>query len=117
VPPPRRGHRASRSPSEMVLQMPVVALDMYTPQARRRKKVVSVGINDIGTTPTRARLNVLADVSPQCRNRNTEMQRHCCTPLCVRKEDVGDGQAAVERLRKRVFRVRVEDHPPGVSDG
>jgi hypothetical protein len=55
----------------------VVALDMSTPQGRRRKKVVSVGINDEGTTPTRARLNVLADVRPQCRNRYTEMQRHC----------------------------------------
>jgi hypothetical protein len=28
----------------------VVALDMSTPQGRRRKKVVSVGINDVGTT-------------------------------------------------------------------
>jgi hypothetical protein len=61
----------------------VVALDMSTPQARRRNKVESVGINDVGTTPTRARLKVLADVRPQCRNRNTEMQRICCTPLCV----------------------------------
>jgi hypothetical protein len=61
----------------------VVALDMSTPQARRRKKVVSVGINDEGTTPTRVRMNVLADVSPQCWNRYTEMQRICCTPLCV----------------------------------
>jgi hypothetical protein len=41
----------------------VVALDMSTLQARRRKKVESVGINDVGTTPTRALLNVLADVS------------------------------------------------------
>jgi hypothetical protein len=46
----------------------VVALDISTPQARRRKKVVSVGINYVGTTPTRTRLNVLADKSPQCRN-------------------------------------------------
>jgi hypothetical protein len=69
----------------------VVALDMSTPQARRRKKAVSVGINDVGTTPTRARSNVLADVSPQCRNRNTEAQCHCFTPLCLRKADVGDG--------------------------
>jgi hypothetical protein len=50
--------------------------------------VVSVGIDGVGTTPTRARLNVLADVSPQCRNRDTEMQRICCTPLCVRKVDI-----------------------------
>jgi hypothetical protein len=35
----------------------VVALDVSTPQGRRRKKVVSVGINDQGTTPTHARLN------------------------------------------------------------
>jgi hypothetical protein len=53
----------------------VVALDMSTLQARRRKKIVSVRINDVGTTPTRARLKVRADVSPQCRNRDTEMQR------------------------------------------
>jgi hypothetical protein len=26
----------------------VVALDTSTPQARRRKKIVSVGINDVG---------------------------------------------------------------------
>jgi hypothetical protein len=32
----------------------VVALDMPTPQARRRKMIVSVGINEVGTTPTRA---------------------------------------------------------------
>jgi hypothetical protein len=38
----------------------VVALNMSTPQARRRKNDVSVGINDVGTTPTRARLKVLA---------------------------------------------------------
>jgi hypothetical protein len=74
----------------------VVALDMSTPQARRRKKVVSVGISDVGTTPTRARLSVLADVSPQCRNRHTKMQRRCYTPLCVRKVDMEDRQAAVE---------------------
>jgi hypothetical protein len=36
---------------------------MSTRQGRRRKKVESVGINDVGTTPTRARFNVLADVS------------------------------------------------------
>jgi hypothetical protein len=30
----------------------VVALDVFTPQGRRRKKFVSVGINDEGTTPT-----------------------------------------------------------------
>jgi hypothetical protein len=35
----------------------VVALGMSTPQGRRRKKVVSVGINDAGTTSTQARLN------------------------------------------------------------
>jgi hypothetical protein len=46
----------------------VVALDMDIPQGRHRKKVESVGINDVGITPTQARLNVLADVSPQCRN-------------------------------------------------
>jgi hypothetical protein len=46
----------------------VVALDMSTPQGRRRKKVLSVGINDVETTPTRARLNVLANMSPQRRN-------------------------------------------------
>jgi hypothetical protein len=55
----------------------VVALDMSNPQGQRPKKVVSVGINDVGTTPTRAQLKVLADVSPQCRNRHTEMQRSC----------------------------------------
>jgi hypothetical protein len=32
----------------------VVALDMSTLQGRRRKKVLSLGINDVGTTPTRA---------------------------------------------------------------
>jgi hypothetical protein len=31
--------------------------------------------------------------------------------------DAGNGQAAEERLRKRVDRFRIEDHPPGVSDG
>jgi hypothetical protein len=36
---------------------------MSTPKGQRRKKVVSVGINDEGTTPTQARLNVLADPS------------------------------------------------------
>jgi hypothetical protein len=82
----------------------VVALDMSTPQGQRRKKVVSVGINDEGTTSTRARLNVLADVSPQGRNRYTEMQRICFAPFFIRKVDVGDGQAAKERLRKRVFK-------------
>jgi hypothetical protein len=51
----------------------VVALDMSTPQARRRKTVVSVGINNEGIIPTRARLNVLAEVSPQYRNRYTGM--------------------------------------------
>jgi hypothetical protein len=76
----------------------VVALDTSTLQARRCKKAVSVGINDVGTTPTRARFNVLADVSPQYRNRYAEMQRICCTLLCIRKVDIGDGQAAVERL-------------------
>jgi hypothetical protein len=76
----------------------VVALNMCTPQGRRRKKVLFMGISDEWTTPARARLNVLADVSPQCRNRNTEAQCHCSTSLCVRKADVGDGQAAEERL-------------------
>jgi hypothetical protein len=47
----------------------MVALDVSTPQARRRKKVVSVGINDEGVTPTRARLNVLAEIGPQYRRR------------------------------------------------
>jgi hypothetical protein len=75
----------------------VVALDMSTRQGRRRKKVESVGINE-EIMPTRARFNGLADVRPQCRNRYAEMQRICCTPLCVRKVDIGDGQAAVERL-------------------
>jgi hypothetical protein len=41
---------------------------------------------------------VLTDVSPQCRNRDTEIQRVCCTPLCVRQADTGDGPAAMERL-------------------
>jgi hypothetical protein len=72
----------------------VVALDMSTPQDRRRKQVLSVGINDERTTPTRAQLNVLADMIPQCRNLNTEAQCPCYTPLCLRKADVGDGQAA-----------------------
>jgi hypothetical protein len=60
---------------------------------------------------------VLADVSPQCRNRDTEMQRHSCAQLFVRTVGVGDGQAAEKGLRKRAFRVRVEDHPAGASDG
>jgi hypothetical protein len=94
----------------------VVALKMSTPQSQRRKKAVSVGINDEGTTPTHARLNRLANVSPKCRNRNTDMQRHCCTPLCLRAASAGDGQAAEERPRKRVFQVCEEGHPPGVSD-
>jgi hypothetical protein len=42
----------------------VVALDMSTLKGRRRKKVVSMGINEVGTTPTCARLNGLANVSP-----------------------------------------------------
>jgi hypothetical protein len=58
----------------------VVALNLSALQARCRKKVESVGIDGVGTTPTQARLKVLADVSPQCRNRDTEMQRICCTP-------------------------------------
>jgi hypothetical protein len=37
--------------------------------------------------------------------------------LCVRKVDIWDGQAAVEKLRKRVVRVGEEGHPAGVSDG
>jgi hypothetical protein len=73
-------------------------------------------MNDVGTTPSQARMNVFADVSPQFRNRYTEMQRTCCTPLCVLKVDTGDWLAAVERCRKRVFHVRVEDHRAGVSD-
>jgi hypothetical protein len=55
--PPGCGHRASRSPPEMVLQMPLPLRWMWPP----RKPV-------------------------------------------PRKVDIGDGQAAVERLRKRVFR-------------
>jgi hypothetical protein len=43
----------------------VVALDMSTRQGRRRKKFESVAINDVGTTPTHARLKVLADVLAQ----------------------------------------------------
>jgi hypothetical protein len=31
----------------------VIALDMSVPQGQRRKKAVSVGINDEGTTPIR----------------------------------------------------------------
>jgi hypothetical protein len=88
--------RLAESVGDGATDVVVVALDKSTLQARRRKKVQSVGINDVGTTPTRARLSVLADVSPQCRNRYTEMQRICCTPLCVRKNDIGDGQAAVQ---------------------
>jgi hypothetical protein len=95
----------------------VVALDMSTPQGRRRKKAVSVGISDEVITSTHARLNGLANVSPLCRKRNTERQRHCYPPLCLRKASAGDGQAAEEKLRKRVFRVREEGHPPEVSDG
>jgi hypothetical protein len=82
----------------------VVALDMSTPQGRRHKNAVSAGNNYEGTTPTHARLNGLANVSPQCRSRNTEMQRHCCTPLCEREAGVGDGQAAEERLRNESFK-------------
>jgi hypothetical protein len=44
----------------------VIALDMSTPQGRRRKKAVSVGISNEGTAPKRSLLNVLANVSPQC---------------------------------------------------
>jgi lysophospholipase L1-like esterase len=73
----------------------VVALDVSTPQGRRRKMVVSIGMNDLGTTPTQARLNVLADVNPQCRVLYTEMQRICCNPLFVLKVDTGDGRAAL----------------------
>jgi fructose-specific phosphotransferase system component IIB len=62
----------------------VVALDMSTPQARRRKETVSIEINDEWTTPTRSLVNMLADMSPQYQNRNTEMQRHYCTKLCLR---------------------------------
>jgi hypothetical protein len=36
----------------------VVVLDMSTRQGRRRKQVASVGIDGVGTTPTRARLKV-----------------------------------------------------------
>jgi hypothetical protein len=61
--------RLAESTGDGATDAVVVALDMSTPRARRRKKIVSVGINDVGTTPTRARLNVFADVSPQCRNR------------------------------------------------
>jgi hypothetical protein len=71
----------------------VVALDESTPQGRRRKKVVSVGIYDEGTTLKGARLKVLADVSPQCRYRNTEAQCHCRTRFFVRKVDVGNRQS------------------------
>jgi hypothetical protein len=42
----------------------VVALDMSIPQGRRRKKAVSVGIDDEGTTPTHTRLNGLVNMSP-----------------------------------------------------
>jgi hypothetical protein len=42
----------------------VTALDMPTPRARHRKKIESVGINEAWTTPMRARLKMLADVSP-----------------------------------------------------
>jgi hypothetical protein len=58
--------RAGRAPSAMwnlrlaesvgdgAADAVVVALDTSIPQARRRKKVVSVCINDVGTTRTRA---------------------------------------------------------------
>jgi hypothetical protein len=94
----------------------VVALHMSIPQGRRSKKAVSVGINDERTTPTHARLNKLADVSPQCQNRDSEMQRYCCILLCLRKEDDGDGQAAEEGPQKKVVRALVEGHPPEISD-
>jgi hypothetical protein len=81
----------------------VVALDTSTPQGRRRKKAVSVGINDEGTTLAHARLSMLANVSPQCRNRNIEIQRHCCIPLCLRTASAGDGQAAEEGLQSDTF--------------
>jgi hypothetical protein len=83
--------RLAESVGDSATDAVVVALDMSTPQARRRKAVVSVGINEVGTTPTRARLKVLADVSPQCRNRDTEMQRICCSRLCVRKVEIENG--------------------------
>jgi hypothetical protein len=95
----------------------VVALDMSIPQGRRLKKAVSVGINDKVTTPTRARLNELANVSPQCRNQITEMQRHFCSPLFLHEAKAGDGQAAEARLRKRVSRVRKEGNRNSMNFG
>jgi hypothetical protein len=86
----------------------VVALHMSIPQGRRSKKALSVGINDERTTPTHARLNKLADVSPQCKNRDSEMQRYCCILLCLRKEDDGDGQAAEEGLENRSFELSLK---------
>jgi hypothetical protein len=69
----------------------VVALDMFTLQGRRRKKASSVGINDEGTTPTHARLNVLANVSPQCRSQNTEedLQSNVLPTECFKWHEIG----------------------------
>jgi hypothetical protein len=81
--------RLAESVGDGAADAAVVALNISTPQGQRRKMAVSVGINDVGTAPTRARLNVLADVCSQCRNRNTEAQRHCCSPFRVRKATEG----------------------------
>jgi hypothetical protein len=43
--------RLAESVGDGVADAVVVALDMSTPQARRREMVLSVGINDVGTTP------------------------------------------------------------------
>jgi hypothetical protein len=61
----------------------VVTLEMSTPQARRRKKVESVEINDVGTTPKRARLKVLADIF---RHRAMKAPSPCCRKTTVSKD-------------------------------
>jgi hypothetical protein len=58
--------RLSKSVGDGAADAVVAALDMSTPQGWCCKKVLSVGINDEGTSPTRVRLNMLANVSPQC---------------------------------------------------
>jgi hypothetical protein len=71
-----RTSRLAKSVGDGAADAVVAALDMSTPQGRRRKQAVSVGINEKETSPKHIRMNGLANVSPQCRNRNTEMQRN-----------------------------------------
>jgi hypothetical protein len=79
--------RLAESAGDGAADAVVVALDMSTPQGQRRKKRVSVGINDEGTTPTRSRLNVLATftggalISPLTWAHHPAISRGSCTLL------------------------------------